>query len=114
VSVDYRHILKPASLILLVLILPLDPVEFNRPRRPTLLLPPLGPADNAAMQTEPSTTEPPKLKRRRFQFSLRTLLIFVLICADSLRVAWTQNPAQSKGAGSGERDREVGRLCDLR
>ena len=34
-------------------------------------------ADNSAMQTEPSKAEPPKRKRRWFQFSLRTLLIAV-------------------------------------
>jgi Leucine Rich repeat len=39
-----------------------------------LWLPAVG--DNAAMQTEP-----PKLRRRWFQFSLRTLLFFTLICA---------------------------------
>jgi hypothetical protein len=38
-------------------------------------------ADNAAVHTEPSKAEPPKRKRRRFQFSLRTLMIFVLLCA---------------------------------
>ena len=36
-------------------------------------------ADNAAMQTEPSKAEPPKLKRRWFQFSLRTLMIGVTL-----------------------------------
>jgi hypothetical protein len=38
-----------------------------------LLLPASG--DNAAMQTEPPKTDPPKYNRRWFQFSLRTLLI---------------------------------------
>jgi hypothetical protein len=33
------------------------------------------------MQTEPSKADPPKRKRRWFQFSLRTLLIFSTICA---------------------------------
>ena len=33
------------------------------------------------MQTEPPKADPPKHKRRWFQFSLRTLLIFTLICA---------------------------------
>ena len=33
------------------------------------------------MQTEPSKAEPPKHKRRWFQFSLRTLLIFTVVCA---------------------------------
>ena len=38
-------------------------------------------ADNAAMQTEPPKAEPPKRKRRWFQFSLRTLLIVVAVLA---------------------------------
>jgi hypothetical protein len=33
------------------------------------------------MQTEPPKAEPPKRKRRWFQFSLRALLIFTVICA---------------------------------
>jgi hypothetical protein len=33
------------------------------------------------MQIEPPKAEPPKRKRRWFQFSLRTLMIFTLICA---------------------------------
>ena len=36
---------------------------------------------NAPMEAEPTTSEPPKRKRRWYQFSLRTLLIFTLICA---------------------------------
>jgi hypothetical protein len=40
-------------------------------------------ADNAAMEAEPTKAESPKRKRRWYQFSLRTLLIFVLICAIS-------------------------------
>jgi hypothetical protein len=35
--------------------------------------------DNAAMPTESSEAEPPKRKRRWFQFSLRTLLIGVTL-----------------------------------
>ena len=31
------------------------------------------------MQTEPTKTDPPKRKRRWFQFSLRTLIIVTLI-----------------------------------
>jgi hypothetical protein len=38
-------------------------------------------ADNAAMQTETPNVEPPKRKRRWFQFSLRTLLICVTLLA---------------------------------
>jgi hypothetical protein len=45
-------------------------------------LPPLSvTADNAAMEAEPPKADPPKDKRRWFQFSLRTLLIGTLICA---------------------------------
>jgi hypothetical protein len=36
------------------------------------------PADNAAMESEPPKVDPPKRKRRWFQFSLRSLLIVVL------------------------------------
>ena len=47
--------------------------------RPLLPLPAVG--DNAAMD-EPPNAEPPKRKRRWFQFSLRSLLIMVtLFCA---------------------------------
>jgi hypothetical protein len=35
------------------------------------------------MQTEPPKAEPPKRKRRWFQFSLRSLLIFTAVCAVS-------------------------------
>jgi hypothetical protein len=42
---------------------------------PLLPLPALG--DNAAMPTESPKAEPPKCKRRRFQFRLRTLMIGV-------------------------------------
>jgi hypothetical protein len=38
-------------------------------------------ADNAAMQTEPPKADPPKRKRRRFQFRLRTLMIGVTVLA---------------------------------
>jgi len=46
------------------------------------VLPPL-PAvrDNAAMQTGPPKAEPPKRKRRWFQFSLRSLQIAVALLA---------------------------------
>jgi hypothetical protein len=42
-----------------------------------LLLP--AAVDNAAMPTEPSKTDPPKRKRRWFQFSLRTVLFAITI-----------------------------------
>ena len=44
-----------------------------------LRLPAVG--DNAAMQTEPPKADPPKRKRRWFQFSLRTLMIVVTLLA---------------------------------
>jgi hypothetical protein len=37
--------------------------------------------DNAAMEAEPPKADPPKRKRRWLQFSLRTLMMFTLICA---------------------------------
>jgi hypothetical protein len=37
--------------------------------------------DNAAMEAEPPKADPPKRKRRWFQFSLRTLMIFTVIVA---------------------------------
>ena len=48
-------------------------------QNPLLPLPAV--ADNAAMQAEPPKADPPKRKRRWFQFSLRTLMIVVtLLC----------------------------------
>jgi hypothetical protein len=44
-------------------------------RRQNRLLLLLAAGDNAAMQAEPSTADPPNRQRRWFQFSLRTLLI---------------------------------------
>ena len=38
-------------------------------------------ADNAAMDAEPIKSEPPKRKRRWYQFSLRTVLIFTVVVA---------------------------------
>ena len=38
-------------------------------------------ADNAAMDVEPIKADPPKRKRRWFQFSLRSLLIFTAVAA---------------------------------
>ena len=55
------------------------------PTRSTLLqLPALG--DNAVMQTESPKADQPKRKRRWYQFSLRTLMIFTLLCA--IPCAW--------------------------
>jgi hypothetical protein len=45
-------------------------------------LPPLpAPADNAAMEAEQPKTAPPILRRRWYQFSLRTVLIFTVVVA---------------------------------
>ena len=38
-------------------------------------------ADNAAMEAEPPHAEPPKRKRRWFQFSLRSPLVFTAAIA---------------------------------
>jgi hypothetical protein len=50
--------------------------------------------DNAAMETEPSKSDPPKRKRRWFQFSLRTLLIFTVVCA--IGAAWVATRMEQK------------------
>jgi hypothetical protein len=50
--------------------------------------------DNAAMPTEPSTAEPPKRKRRWFQFSLRRLLIFTMLVA--VLGGWLGNKIEQK------------------
>jgi hypothetical protein len=53
-------------------------------RAALLPLPAVG--DNAAMEAEPFKAEPPKRKRRWFQFSLRSLRVLVtLVCRRSLR-----------------------------
>ena len=46
------------------------------------------------MQTEPPKAEPPKRKRRWFQFSLRTMLIFTVVCAISS--AWLGKKIERK------------------
>jgi hypothetical protein len=62
-----------------------------------LLLPAVG--DNAAMQSEPSTAEPPKRKRRWFQFSLRTLMIGVALLAVPLSyVGWEAKVVRERAA----------------
>jgi hypothetical protein len=50
----------------------------NGRHNPLLRLPAVG--DNAAMESEPPTAEPPKRRRRWFQFSLRSLMIFTVVC----------------------------------
>jgi hypothetical protein len=57
-----------------------------------LRLPAVG--DNAAMQAEPSKADPLKHRRRRLQFSLRSLLIFTLICA--IPCAWLGRKIEQK------------------
>lgn len=61
---------------------------------PHLLLRLLTVADNMAVQTEPPKADPPKRKRRRFQFSLRSLMIFTLICA--VGSAWVARRIEQK------------------
>ena len=58
--------------------------HFVAVQRPAAVIPCSGSsrsADNAAMQAEPPKAEPPKRKRRWFQFSLRTLMIGVTLLA---------------------------------
>jgi hypothetical protein len=50
------------------------PARIRPPNYSFLRLPAV--TDNAAMQTEPPKADPPKRKRRWFQFSLRSLMIF--------------------------------------
>jgi hypothetical protein len=50
--------------------------------------------DNAAMEAEPIKAEPPKRKRRWFQFSLRTLLVFTVVCA--IGSAWVAQKMEQK------------------
>jgi Leucine Rich repeat len=50
--------------------------------------------DNAAMSIDASDAAPPKRKRRWFQFSLRTLLIFTLIAA--IACAWLRSKIEQK------------------
>jgi hypothetical protein len=46
------------------------------------------------MQTEPAKAEPPKRKRRWFQFSLQALMIFTLVCA--VASAWLGRKIERK------------------
>jgi hypothetical protein len=59
-----------------------SPTTRNRTVSRTRSLPLLpAPADNVAMEAERTKAEPPKRKRRWYQFSLRTLMIFTAIIA---------------------------------
>jgi cell division protein FtsB len=76
-----------------------------------LLLTPAA-ADNAAMQAEPPQADPPKRKRRWFQFSLRTLLILVtLLAVLSAAVTWV---IQDRQRLVRERDEAMGREADAK
>jgi hypothetical protein len=50
--------------------------------------------DNAAMEAKPPKADPPKRKRRWFQFSLRTLMTFTAICA--IASAWLGKRIEQK------------------
>ncbi len=58
----------------------LRPVQRN----PLLRLPAAG--DNAVMEIEPITAEPPKPKRRWFQFSLRAVMILIVVLVVALGI----------------------------
>ena len=64
-------------------------------------------ADNAAIEAKPIKADPPKRKRRWFQFSLRTLMIGVTLLAVLLGyVGWQASIVR-------ERQAMLGRLRDL-
>jgi hypothetical protein len=64
------------------------------------LPPPLVKADNAAMEAEPPKSDPPKRKRRWFQFRLRTLFVLTLITGVAMTwlVAKKERAARQKTA----------------
>jgi internalin A len=74
------------------------PACRDRGQDPLLRLPAVG--DNAAMEAEPSKAEPPKRKRRCVQFSMRSLMVFVVVVA--IPCAWIARRIESK-----RREREV-------
>jgi hypothetical protein len=64
--------------------------------------------DNAAMETEPLKADPPKRKRRWFQFRLRTLMIGVTLLAIPCGyVGWQAKIVR-------ERRAELNRVVDAR
>jgi hypothetical protein len=84
-------------------------MEFSSP---AALLRPSTVGDNAAMQTEPPDVEPPKRKRRWFQFSLRTLMIGVTLLAFlSAAATWV---VQDRQRLMRERDEAMGREADAK
>ena len=50
------------------------------------------------MEAEPPKSDSPKRKRRWFQFSLRTLLVFTLICAVACAFGCQQDAAETQRA----------------
>jgi Leucine-rich repeat (LRR) protein len=50
--------------------------------------------DNAAMQSEPPEADPPKRQRRWVQFSLRSLMLFTVVCA--IGAAWLGRKIERK------------------
>ena len=65
------------------------------------------PADNAAMETDPAKADPPKRKRRWFQFSLRTLLV-----AFTILIIWLGSWIQ-RAREQGLAIKAIQRQCDI-
>jgi hypothetical protein len=67
----------------------IEQATFNAAQYPLLRLSAVG--DNVAMEAEPHKADRPKRKRRWFQFSLRTLLVFTAVedLRRSCRRFWT-------------------------
>jgi hypothetical protein len=63
-------------------------------------------ADNAAMEADLIKAAPPKRKRRRFQFSLRTVIIFTATIA--IGCAWLGKKIERK-----QREREAIELVEF-
>ena len=83
-----------------------------------LPLPAVG--DDAAMQTEPPKAEPPKRKRRWYQFSLRSLLIVVtLLAVPCAYVSWQAEIAKRRMAiyqqffSYSKEITRIGMICEL-
>ena len=77
----------------------------NDRQNPLLLLPA---ADNAAMPTEPPKAEPPKRRRRWFQFSLSSLMVGVtLLAVPCAYIGWQAKIVR-------ERRAELNRTVDAR
>jgi hypothetical protein len=77
-----------------------------------LRLPAVG--DNAAMQTEPPKADPPKRKRRWFQFSLRSLLIAVTLSAVVCSyVGWQDKIVRARKAVLESRVKHAYAICPM-